>query len=564
MAQQSVSPSSPASLQRCWQLIVLVAMVALTIAAIAWIMAHPFGTNWDEASYINHAYQDVTAFREGGPLRLVKELFRRDVIRPHAYRLLILPVTLVLGASPAILRILSWIALGITLFMVYATGRRLSGPIAGSVAVLFLLVSPIVIGPNMRFYMDYALYLAIAGTYYCLFSVWDKPQFKDYSWVGLGLFMGLGALAKATVVIILGPLIGFTAGLVLFKRIKGPGLAFLSKASALAIVMAIPWWLDNGKFAYAKATRASGHPLSALGPAGSAETFLKWFYTLYQTVFGPALAITALVVLVTAIWLALRRRLSLSSSQGWAVAACVASSLPLPMYAILIGSNHNPRLIAPVLLGLGLIIGILAVSTRWATRPVSAIILVVAWLAQLTVTLTPTPGSPLYQAGNQVSQYLNWGNPTSVFRREEQWDWSQLKAYAAEQGFDNPKISYIGGGKPLNPASMMFPWVQAGQTIRVEQLWDPGQENIDWEAVLETARKSDLVVTIAPLEPLPSVSSPWFNMPIDQNRNNLAFIEQLPQAHEAFEATPHTLQLGNYVPQEVFVFVNRARQEASS
>ncbi|MEM8614991.1 MAG: hypothetical protein AAGF93_23500, partial [Cyanobacteria bacterium P01_H01_bin.105] len=48
--------------QRLWLFIALGIFAAVTGVVVWWIFQHPFGTNWDEANYINQAIQDRTAF----------------------------------------------------------------------------------------------------------------------------------------------------------------------------------------------------------------------------------------------------------------------------------------------------------------------------------------------------------------------------------------------------------------------------------------------------------------------------------------------------------------------
>uniref|UniRef100_A0ACD5GQT6 Uncharacterized protein n=1 Tax=Desertifilum tharense IPPAS B-1220 TaxID=1781255 RepID=A0ACD5GQT6_9CYAN len=42
-----------------WSTFVLVAFCTISVAVVYWIWDHPYGTNWDEARYINRAYRDV-------------------------------------------------------------------------------------------------------------------------------------------------------------------------------------------------------------------------------------------------------------------------------------------------------------------------------------------------------------------------------------------------------------------------------------------------------------------------------------------------------------------------
>ena len=80
-----------------------------------------------------------------------------------------------------------------------------------------------------------------------------------YNWIGLGLVLGLGGLAKPTII--------FTIGLVLFLAlilswrniISSPTPQSLFKASGLGLVIMLPWWVFNWKPAIAKALFTKNH-----------------------------------------------------------------------------------------------------------------------------------------------------------------------------------------------------------------------------------------------------------------------------------------------------------------
>ncbi|MBE9178907.1 glycosyltransferase family 39 protein, partial [Oculatella sp. LEGE 06141] len=141
----------------------------ITVAAVFWILDHPYASNWDEARYVNQSYQDVAAFRRGGLGELLRVLVQEDRPRPPAFRLLVLPFTLLLGPSATIFRLVSWASWWVTLGFVYLAAKRIAGMTGGAFAALFLALCPIIIQPSMRFYVDYPLYVAVAAMLYFLF-----------------------------------------------------------------------------------------------------------------------------------------------------------------------------------------------------------------------------------------------------------------------------------------------------------------------------------------------------------------------------------------------------------
>uniref|UniRef100_A0ACD5GRK1 ArnT family glycosyltransferase n=1 Tax=Desertifilum tharense IPPAS B-1220 TaxID=1781255 RepID=A0ACD5GRK1_9CYAN len=181
-----------------------------------------------------------------------------DRSRPPAYRILVLPFSLLFGTSTTLLRVCAWGFWGATLGFVYLAGRAIAEPIAGAFAALFLLVCPIAIGTNMRFYVDYPLYLAIAATFYFLFRDWNRETPSRYNWIGLGIALGLGGLAKPTIIFTIVPVLFLALVLSWRRMITTPTPKSLIQASVLGFVLMLPWWVFNWKPAIAKAFLSGG------------------------------------------------------------------------------------------------------------------------------------------------------------------------------------------------------------------------------------------------------------------------------------------------------------------
>ena len=207
---------------------------------------------------------------------------------------------------------------------------------------------------------------------------------------------------------------------------------------------------------------------------------------------------------------------------------------------------------APLLLPLGLAIILLASSLGWLTRKPTAIVATVLIVAQVSVMLAPQPGSDRYQDGDAFAQRHNWGNPTSVMRLEEQWDWTPLYGLAQQYQLQTPKIGYLGSAKTLNPPQLMLPWVLADQTARVDQLWSFGDGPLVWESLLKRATNRDLLVTFAPE---PSVTASEIEK--IEKKYNLEFSERVAQTG-AFVPV-QTLTMGKFSPSAVYVFIKQER-----
>lgn len=533
--------------QRLWIGVTLLTVVALAIAATFWIFEHPYGTNWDEARYINRAYRDVAFFRQNGLSGMLGVLVGEDRTRPPAYRILVLPITLLTGANPYLLRLLSLASLGVTLWFTYQVGKRIAGVTAGAFAVAFLALCPIVVAPGMRFYVDFPLYLAIALFLYFLLRDWNQPQ-PTRNWIGLGIALGLGAMAKPPFVFVAAPALGFVLLLLWRNLITAPKLSSLIKACGLATLIALPWWVFNFKPALAKAFKSGGFVRHSLGPKGSPEALSNWLYMFMQTMLGPALALLLLGILVTAIILLVQRQLRLETAQWTAIALCLVASLPMLLTSAF-ATNQNPRLVAPALLPLAIGVGALAALTGWTTSRWLAAAAVTVMVFQLVVMVSPTPGEPRYQEGDVASKGLLWGNPTNVMRREELWDWDQLRRLTRDRQIDKPLIAYLGGGSGLSAPELGSPWVVANEEAEVRWIWRYEDGAIDWNKVLDVVKASNVVVTA-----LDVVGYSPNKTDID-NQHNLELVQRLKQMSEF--AQPIEIKMGRFDRDTVIVFLRK-------
>lgn len=533
--------------QRTWLGFALFAVVAISIAAIFWIFAHPYSTNWDEARYINRAYRDVVFFRQGGISELLKGLIGEDRTRPPAYRVLVLPLTLILGASPALVRLVSLAFIWLSLWITFLVGKRIAGPAAGAFAVAFLMICPIVIAPGMRFYVDFPYYLSLATMLYFLVRDWNQEH-PSRNWIGLGLALGLGALAKPPFFVIAAPVLLLTLALSWLKVIAGPSVSSLIKAGVLGTLVALPWWAFNVKPALGKALRSSGYVRHSLGAKGSPEAIGGWFYTFIQTMLGPALAVLAAAILITCFVQLVRKQLRLETAQVTAIALCLSACLPTLLAAI-IATNQNARLIAPALLPLSIVIGVLASLTGWTTSRWLASAALAIFCFQLAIMVSPTPGEPRYQAGDAASKTLLWGNPTTVMRRSEQWDWNQLRELTLSEKLLTPAIGYLGGGGGLTAPQISEPWITANEAVEVRWLWRFEDGPFDWNKVMASVNASNVVVTA-----LDVIGSTADKQDVD-NRYNAELIQRLKSTPEF--AAPIELKLGRFNPSRVFVFLRK-------
>ena len=536
----SLSLPNQARFRFSWPTFTVSVVMVVVSAAVLWACAHPSAAlNWDEAHYINRIYRDALKFQSGGWAELGRVLLHEDVARPPALRLMVLPFTLLLGPSPVVARLVSLAFFCLTLTLVYRTAAQLMTPAAGAISAILLVLSPVVLGVSSHFYMEYTLYFAIAALFYALLRDWAMPTMRRSSWVGLGLAVGLGMLSKVSFAFVAVP-VGLAA---LWLRWRQPGQRWgLFKAAGVGLLVMLPWWAFNFRAALSYALFSGNYVDHSLGPRTDPVTWLNWLYMLYQTVLGPAMFCFVVAVVISAL---LHRRLRqhrvplLSSSQSSALWVCWVGALATPALSW-VGSNHNPRLITGSMIPFVVAIGVLAAATGWTTRRWLMLSAVALVGFQSWVLVMPDLGNPLYKTGDAASVALNWGNPTSVMRRSDLWNWSSLKELADEQGLMRPSIVYLGGGGSLTPTQIRFPWVKAGENVTVEPLWQFSSETRTTDDLISAAVEQDIVITVPT----------WDH---DNNALNAAFAEGAATALSDWRA--HDLSLGQQTPTTVRVWL---------
>jgi 4-amino-4-deoxy-L-arabinose transferase-like glycosyltransferase len=544
-----------------WIGLALCAAITITVAAYFWIVDHPHPLNWDEAYYFNQVSGEVWTLEHLGKRRFLSALFRADSSRPPLYHWLALPIAFQFGSHPIPLRLTSLFYLWVSLVAIYRTGQRLAGVSAGAFAVLFLMLCPRILESGKVFSTESPLYLTLAVTMYFLFRDWSREaKPASWSWIGLGIALGLGALAKVTFVVIVAPMILLASVLSEFGVIRSPSVLHLAKASGLGLVILAPWWLLNYRQALGFARFSAEFMRSSVGTPGELATLVNWMSVVMQSGFGIPLALLVMAIVLSFGYQVARKQIQLDRIQMAALGVCLAGCIPLIWLAIS-GNNHNPRLISPIFFPLAVILGQIAVATRWTTSRILATILTAVLVFQWVVTVFPSPGALRYKSQeaverlrpwkNEATQRLLWLNPATVMQRREQWDWGQLRSLCQQRQQLKPKIATLGNIDRINEPHINFPWIQAGQSIQVVELWRSASgQPIDWEQVMEIAKDSDAIVT----QPI-SEDLELDGMASSDSQYNHEFISRL-QADPQFEK-PIVLNMGRFNPVKIFVFFRR-------
>jgi 4-amino-4-deoxy-L-arabinose transferase-like glycosyltransferase len=544
----------PESERTIWPYFVVAAVVVITIAAIQWSLAHPYGAAWDEAEYFNEVQIDGQRLRTLRLLRLGARMLVYSLGRPPAYRLLVLPFVWLFGFHTTELRLITFACFVLSAFFVYWAARQVSGAVAGALAALIFVLSPEVVAASLYFATDSSLYLATAAMLYFVITYWRDGAASTRNWVGLGLAVGFGALTKTSFFAIFLPVVVFWFFASRWSRLGVPGLKPQRNALLLALLIAGPWWVFNFKSAVDYGRYARSAVRSSLGP----PSFLMWAHWLESFVLcllGPSITILIVAILAASVVMLLRRKnLVRSGFDAAVIGACLCAALPT-VAAQVSGTNHLMRYLTPALIPLAIIIGLLADRTGWtrsaATRSVSAV-LALSQLAMLVAPSIHPNKAPIYTG------FINGVLPWRATSRFDQWDWRPLVALSDECGLKTPAISYLGNARGFNPPQIQYPWVVRTTATRVSQLdiptvkwlWRFDEDGpIDWQRVMDGANQSDMVVTA------PHYAGGLEDFNNLDNQYNGAFEQRLLE-DPRFQG-PFHFETGRFQPIEVDVFVRK-------
>lgn len=538
--------------ERSWVLFAGIAVSLLAVAAARWILAHPYGIHWDEAYYFNVALADIHKLHSGNLRQWASILIGGDPFRPPAYRLLALPFLALFGFHTVLARFVTmalWLA---SAGFIYLTSRRIASPVAGAVAVLIFCLAPEVLSASTFFSTEGPLLLATSAMLYFVLDYWsESEQAGSQGWIGLGLALALGLLSKITFVLIAFPILVLTFFWHRPKPLSFQALAPLLKSSALAAVIAAPWWLKNVGPAVHYSTIIRMEPRESFG-APSLATAAKWFSSVVMGLLGPAVAILICVVVIVSVRrIMVKKEAILKPAQRTAVWACVCAGLPLMVLQVS-GMNHNLRYLTPAVIPLAIAIGVLSDATGWIRSRAAVAIAVPLIVAQLLMIVTPVAFPKPYPIDPGL---VNGGFPWGIWVRFEQWDWKPLREIANSCGLQQPQISFLGMGRPLNPPQIEYPWFVDGSVSSDAWLWRSQpvwlwryeQGAFDWQKVMSASDQSDIVLTA------PGFIGQVSDKQDLDNRYNREFAERL--AADPLFREPIHLKMGRFDPVEVAVFV---------
>lgn len=536
-----------------WLLFASAMVFLILVAAIRWILVHPYGIHWDEAYYFNEALSDIHKLHSGSLRQLASILIGGDPFRPPAYRLLALPFLAVFGFHTVIARFVTlacWLA---SAGFIYSTSRRLASSAAAAVAVLVFCLAPEVLSASTFFSTEGPLLLAVSAMLYFISDYWSNGSGRK-GWIGLGLAMGLGLLSKITFILIAFPILVATFIWHRPRSLRVQTFSPILKSGALAFILAAPWWLKNVGPAVAYSGMARQQPRESFG-APSPLTWAKWLGSVAMGLLGPAITVLiCLVVIVSVRRILIKKEAFLKPLHRTTLWVCVCAGLPLVVLQ-LSGMNHNLRYLTPAVITSAIAVGVLSEATGWIRSKAAVSITSILIIIQLLMIVTPVAFPKPYPVDPGL---VNGGLPWGIWVRFEQWDWKPLRDIANSCDLQQPKISFLGIGRPLNPPQIQYPWFVDG-TVSSDAwlwrsqpvwLWRYEQGIFDWREVMSASDQSDIVLTAPDF--IGQVSD---KQDLD-NRYNREFAQRLA-ADPLFRA-PIRLKMGRFEPVDVTVFVKTA------
>ncbi|HEV2329061.1 MAG TPA: glycosyltransferase family 39 protein [Verrucomicrobiae bacterium] len=527
-----------------WPLLALATVLLITVASLIWNYEHPFGFNWDESVYLDEMQTDVGQFHAHGVSGAIKAWLVGDPLRPPAYRVFAFPFALLFGPSPFVLRFVATLFRAFTLALVYLGICRVGGRAAAALSVILLDLCPDFIFFGTVFYNEYVLYLAVAGMCCFVFRSWNQCVGSVFNCLGLGVFLGIGALAKASFPVLAGCFLGIIAFLSLCKRIAGPSPQFLLNASVVGALIAVPWWLLNFRSGLGYVRYAVNFSRGSMGPVGIGSA-LRYLLRFLQEGLGLPIACLCITLLIVASIRYFRaRQLQVPGASSWAVISLLLAPLPTLLAPL---ATHNQVMYhtsqALILLAAGF--ALLAENEGWLSSPIALVIVTIVIVAQLALTLTPVILRQQYPG-----QRFAW----TTLGRWEQWDWNQFRVLLRSQGLKQPTIGYIGLIGPLNPPQIQYPWISHNEMPPpVTLLWRQEDGTPEMTALVAAAGTNEVVFTV------PDLATGATQEDLADNLYNTGFAERM-QNNRDF-GTPLHLRMGRFHPADVWIFIQKDSQD---
>jgi hypothetical protein len=499
--------------RRVTVLLTAIAVAAVTFEAVVWMLANPLPAYWDEASYYASTVHFGRLLRHSGVSHF-GTAWNFDPFRPPISLILPLPVALLAPNSLLAMRLFSWIGFLAAALLIAATVRRVSNAEAGALALMMLVASPVLVLSLKMFGTEYPLLLAIAGVLFFAFASEGR-----FAWVGLGVSIGLGMLAKTSFAVIVVPLL--IARFLISRSRKHDAAAIL-----LGGAIASTWWIAHLTSAIRFVLHSRQSVAHSLGSPRDPHTFVLWSESFARCVSGYGV----LAAIVIAIALTGRRTIP-----PFAIATAASSALLL--IAGYSGVNHNPRWLAPAIV-------LLIAAAASVARPIPLLAaLVFAQVIAVTVFHEQT-----------IPRSYIWRGATEVMAPVEQWDFHPVKVFVDKRAhIAVPRIALMGAGYQLNPANIEEAWLRDGGDALSRTVWS---DDYDLAHAVAFAATAQVVITAPGFMGDPRDGQTRVNV------HNAEFANALQRS--GLFAGPFGVEVGVNEPASVEVFLRRGGADVSS
>ena len=281
---------------------------------------------------------------------------------------------------------------------------------------------------------------------------------------------------------------------------------------------------------------------------------VRWIESVFEALLGHGVGISIGLLGIASFRKAiLRNEAILNPLQRSVVGVCACAGVPLVL-AQLTSTNHLLRYLTPVIIPLAIAVGVLADSTGWTRHTTAMAFSSFLFCAQLGMIVYPVvfPNNQIVDMG-----LVNGGLPWRAMSRFDQWDWRPLRDIGQRCGIETPAISFLGAGRAFNPPAIAYPWIAAITSTRLKDLdlppdpawlWHYEDGPVDWQALMDAAGKSDIVLTVPGY-----LGEPRYKENLD-NQHNDEFAERL--SRDGRFQKPIRLEMGRFTPVEVLVFLN--------
>lgn len=339
-------------------------LAAAVVLILAWGRAEKGPTRWDDSWYLAGAVRLFDRFAEEGLAGYWQGFEHALGDKAPLITVLPFPFFCLLGRSTYVIYLVNsvaCVALGLAL---YRLARKWFEEKTALLAVFFALASPLLLGLSRIFLVEYWL------TALTVCAVWAAAEWEDtrrWRWLlALGVFFGLGLLAKITFPLFAGPVVAVVLLRAYGKRI----LALVGAVTLMALpaaALAGPWYWHNWALVTQRSFKESYFvPTHEVQRASPAALVVDYVFMMLND--GLSVAHVAAVALGLGLWLA-RRRDNFLKGAWWYVVPWVAS---LPVFVL--SENRDLRLIAPLMPALALgVAALFARVGRWLTVAVVAV-----------------------------------------------------------------------------------------------------------------------------------------------------------------------------------------------